>query len=925
MSSNVKTITLRSINPRLRKAGMIATSFLRWAEPLAKLAAMAAAYYVVGRLGLLLAIPPGYATAVWPASGVALAGSLLFGYRIWPGILLGSFLINLRTSLDTTSTASILNTTALAASIGMGASLQAIAGAFLIRRFTHYPTAFVEARAIIKFLFLGGPASCLVNATWSVTSLLLSGVIQPVDYLFHWWTWWVGDAIGVMTFTPLILIWVGKSAVFSQRRQVSLPLFLAFTLVVIFFVYTNAWEQDRIKLEFKRRTDQLAQQLQENFDDYIDFLHSVENLYASSVPIDRQRFKTFVSRSFTRHPGIRAVSWSPRILDSERANYEQAAREDGFSNFQITEQSPQGQLVRAARRAEYIPVYYSESVSRNGRALGFDAASDPARREALNRARDTGQPTATDPLTLIQDIERDGGLVVFLPIYRSALPHDTLEERRVNLQGYVSGAFRIRDMMNTVLKGAKVEDIEIRLYDGSGGEKRRVLYEHRSKDFKSQDLPVEPNEGIQPAPLERVVPLEIAGRQWIVQFAPTKEYLIAQRGWQAWSCLAGVLFFTCLLGGVLLTLTGHTAKLQVINTDLEKEITERKRAEEEVSQLAAIVESSNDAIIGTTLEGIITSWNRGAETIYGYSAKEVPASPISIVIPPDFLAERARLLERIKQGEHIAQYETIRVRKDGAQVHVSLTLSPMKDATGKITAIASIARDITERKRAESELQRLQQLAATRERTRLARDLHDNVLQSLAVAGLNLEAAIQGLKVDPKLAKEQLRGVQDLIVREQRELRSFIDELKFAMLVPGEMDFKFGYLLQQLAKTVEQHWHLRVELKIDGIDGQIPAVMAREIYQIIREGLINAARHAHASVVEVDFKADDHNACLIVSDNGCGFPFRGHYNDAALASTGLGPAIIKSRVASLGGALNIDSSESGARLEVTLPLSSPRG
>src|SRR2546429_6637117 len=104
---------------------MRSRSTLHLAERLVELIAIAAAYYAVGRLGLLLAIPPGYATAVWPASGIALAGTLLFGYRVWPGILLGSFLINLRTSLDTTSTASILNTTALAASIGMGASLQA--------------------------------------------------------------------------------------------------------------------------------------------------------------------------------------------------------------------------------------------------------------------------------------------------------------------------------------------------------------------------------------------------------------------------------------------------------------------------------------------------------------------------------------------------------------------------------------------------------------------------------------------------------------------------------------------------------------------------------------------------------------------------------------------------------------------------------
>src|SRR5262249_61722123 len=337
---------------------------------------------------------------------------------------------------------------------------------------------------------------------------------------------------------------------------------------------------------------------------------------------------------------------------------------------------------------------------------------------------------------------------------------------------------------------------------------------------------------------------------------------------------------------VELAITRASLEGPPVFTGYVRDITERKQAEEAVTQLAAIVESSDDAIVGTSLEGVITSWNKGAEIIYGYSAEEVKGRPISILIPPDRLDERARLAERIKQGEHVAQYETIRLRKGGAQVHVCLTLSPVKDATGKITAVATIARDITERKRAESELQRLQQLAAARERARLARDLHDSVLQSLAVAGLNLEAAIQGLKADPKVAREQLHGVQDLIVREQRELRSFIEELKLATLVRGKMDFKFGYLLQQLAKTVEQQWHLRVELKMDGLDGQVPAVLAREIYQIIREGLINAARHSRASVVEVDLQADDHNARLTVSDNGCGFPFRGPYNPAALGSTG---------------------------------------
>jgi len=305
---------------------MTAKSFLHWAELLAKLAAMAATYYVVGRLALLLAIPPGYATAVWPASGIALAGTLLYGSRLWPGILLGSFLINVWTSLETTSAASILKSILLATDIGVGASLQAIVGAFLIRRFVQYPIAFLEAQNIIRFLLLGGPVSCLVNATWGVTSLLLGGVVQPVDFLFHWWTWWVGDAIGVVTFTPLVLIWAAKTPAVSLRRQisVSVPLSVAFALVVIFFVMTNAWETDRVKLELERRTDQIARHVQENFDNYIDVLHSVENIFASSVPINRQQFKTFVSRWFSRHPGIRAIAWNPRVLDAERMTYELA-------------------------------------------------------------------------------------------------------------------------------------------------------------------------------------------------------------------------------------------------------------------------------------------------------------------------------------------------------------------------------------------------------------------------------------------------------------------------------------------------------------------------------------------------------------------------------------------------------------------------
>ncbi|MDQ3833807.1 MAG: PAS domain S-box protein, partial [Actinomycetota bacterium] len=132
-----------------------------------------------------------------------------------------------------------------------------------------------------------------------------------------------------------------------------------------------------------------------------------------------------------------------------------------------------------------------------------------------------------------------------------------------------------------------------------------------------------------------------------------------------------------------------------------RDITERKKAEETRARLAAIVESSDDVIIGKTLEGIITNWNLGAQKIYGYSAEEVVGKPINILVPPDRPDEIPKIMEKLRRGEAINHYETVRITKDRRLLDVSLTISPIKDSAGNIVGASTIARDITERKRAE--------------------------------------------------------------------------------------------------------------------------------------------------------------------------------------------------------------------------------
>lgn len=131
------------------------------------------------------------------------------------------------------------------------------------------------------------------------------------------------------------------------------------------------------------------------------------------------------------------------------------------------------------------------------------------------------------------------------------------------------------------------------------------------------------------------------------------------------------------------------------------DISDRKRSEEAGQRLAAIVESSDDAIISKDLNGIIASWNKGAERVFGYFSEEVIGKSITILIPSDRAAEEPSILERIRRGERIDHYETVRQRKDGRLIDISLTASPVRDATGRIVGVSKIARDITDRKLAE--------------------------------------------------------------------------------------------------------------------------------------------------------------------------------------------------------------------------------
>lgn len=215
---------------------------------------------------------------------------------------------------------------------------------------------------------------------------------------------------------------------------------------------------------------------------------------------------------------------------------------------------------------------------------------------------------------------------------------------------------------------------------------------------------------------------------------------------------------------------------------------------------------------------------------------------------------------------------------------------------------------------------RLGRGAATEERIRLARDLHDGVLQSMTGVALRLEAVRRLLDEDPAAAREALAEVQRLIALEQRDLRFFIQELK----PTGRADDGGGPALvpriEELASRIEREWDLKVAVDTSDLSAPVPERLEREVYHLVREALINAARHGEASSVAVSL-ADRRGAdvAITVTDDGRGFPFQGHYADAALAELDVGPKSLRERVAALRGSLTVESSPAGASVGIVLP------
>jgi PAS domain S-box-containing protein len=368
------------------------------------------------------------------------------------------------------------------------------------------------------------------------------------------------------------------------------------------------------------------------------------------------------------------------------------------------------------------------------------------------------------------------------------------------------------------------------------------------------------------------------------------------------------------------------------------DITERKRAEQATLLLAAIVESSHDAIVSKSLDGVITSWNKGAERLFGYSAEEAVGQNITLIIPPERRDEERTIIEQLTRGERIDHFETVRMRKDGSLLDVSLTISPMKDASGRVVGASKLARDITERKRAEEALRQAQtDLAHASRLTTLGEftaSLAHEVKQPIAAAVTDANTCVRWITRDEPDLKEA-REAAWRIVKDANRAAEIINRVRllFKKGTPQRELVDVNQVAREMIVLLgdEASRHsisVRTELADD-----LPHVRGDrvQLQQVLMNLIVNGVDAMHdvdgpRELIIKSQPAENNELLLSVSDTGVGLPrhqadqiFNAFFTTKTHGS-GMGLRISRSIIESHGGRLwAADNSPRGASFCFTLP------
>ncbi|MDB5173318.1 MAG: domain S-box [Phycisphaerales bacterium] len=732
------------------------------------------------------------------------------------------------------------------------------------------------------------------------------------------------------------------------------------------FAYVRGWERKGIADDLTYRSQERAEIVRNKVLRSMEVLHGVASLAGTKDIITRQDFRTFVEDALKRQPELRGLAWTPRVPHALREQYERAARNEGWRDFEFTTRDAAGHFCRAPDAPEYFPVYYIEPVARNLPAAGFELGSSPPREQALRKARETGLATATAAVPLVQDSGKGPGFIVYLPIYRHDDPHNPHE-----LMGYASAVFGLDDLLALSVSDLAAQGLGVSIRDDSDG--GTLLY-------RSQPAADSPADAV-----VSTATIDVAGRQWSIVLRPTHAYLAARSDGHPLTILCTGLLITTLLSGYLYGGFRQTAAVErrVIErtAQLSCVVAERKRAEEAAriaeANYRGIFENAVEGIFQTTLDGHYIRANRALARIYGYASPRELVDHLGNIAAQLYVEPRRRtdFSEQVQRHGMVTDFESQVYRRDGSVIWISENARAVRDAEGKVMFFEGMVIDVTARKQAEDSLRRARQeleqrvLERTAELARSNETLQEEITQRKraqeTAAAANLAKseflacmsheirtpmnAILGyaqlLRRDPGLGSGQ-REAMDTIMNSGRHLIDLIDDvLDLSKIEAGrselhENDFDLKALLVSVAAMFRQRCEQKgLALRVEYPDTQVRSVRGdeRKVRQVLINLLGNAVKFTTSGSVTLRVtipKPGEASAPAYrfeVIDTGAGIPpeaqakifepFQQGSAGLVWGGTGLGLAIAQRQIELMGGRLAVASSPgAGSRFYFTLPL-----
>lgn len=355
-------------------------------------------------------------------------------------------------------------------------------------------------------------------------------------------------------------------------------------LTLVLYVVVDQSERAELQAAFIRQSEMRVSAIKQEIEAHLKVLESIVAFYAASQYVNRKEFRTFVRPILANNRNIQALEWVPRVTMAQRNSFEDQAVASGLSSFQIRERNAAGEMIPAKERGEYFPVFYLEPVEDNELAFGFDVGSDPAHRQALLLAQESGEAVLTSKIDLVQDTRGEGAFSAFYPIYRNGSSTATVQERRRNLEGFALGVFYLADIVRQSLVGEDLDGINLMLYDESASPERRLIYDQPSVSGTKAYQPT-PNKAAPAESFSHSRSFSTGKRTWRTETSPSEAFLQTRRRGKS----LGVLMLGLAASGMLTLYLISLIRRKII---VEKLIIERT---EKLRKATIIAESASNA------------------------------------------------------------------------------------------------------------------------------------------------------------------------------------------------------------------------------------------------------------------------------------------------------------------------------------------